>query len=98
MIKNVKEIHPEASDLDGYDDIGEENQAKIIKAWQDGHVAEEDIPESARKKPADGEEAEGEGSEKKKPARKRGPAKKKAGGFLLASFPLIYGCLGCRRR
>jgi hypothetical protein len=85
----VKEIHPEASDLDGYEDIGEENQAKIIKAWQEGHVAEEDIPESARKKPADDEDAEGEGSEKKKPTRKRGPAKKKVGIFCLALYWFI---------
>jgi hypothetical protein len=83
VLKNVKEIHPEASDLDGFEDIGEENQAKLIKAWQEGHVAEEDIPESARKKPADGEDAEGEGSEKKS-AKKRGSAKKKVDGIFLA--------------
>lgn len=35
--------------MDGFEDVGDENQAKIIKAFQDGHVADEDIPESARK-------------------------------------------------
>jgi hypothetical protein len=80
VLKNVKEIHPEASDLDGYEDIGDENQAKLIKAWQEGHVDEEDIPESARK-PADGGE-EGEGSGKKS-TRKRGPPKKVVRGMFL---------------
>jgi len=82
VLKNVKEIHPEASDLDGYEDIGDENQAKLVKAWQEGHVDEEDIPESARKKPADGEDAEGEGSGKK-PTRKRAPPKKIVCGMFL---------------
>lgn len=81
MLKNIKEIHPEASELDGYENIGEENQAKIDTAWEEGHVADEDIPESARKKPDSGEEdvdAGEDGEKKKKTApKKRAPPKKK---------------------
>ena len=66
----MKNSFGEGSELDGYEDLRPEDQAKVIKAWQDGHVAEEDIPESARK-PADEEDAE-------KPKKKRAPAKKKA--------------------
>lgn len=60
----------EASEIDGYEELRPEDQAKVIKAWQDGHVADEDIPDSARK--AVDEDAE----EKPKKARKA-PAKKK---------------------
>jgi hypothetical protein len=37
------------SDLDGYEDLTEADQAKISKAWSDGHAADKDIPVSARK-------------------------------------------------
>ena len=67
----MKKTFGEGSELDGYEDLRPEDQAKIIKAWQDGHVADEDIPESARK-PAD---EDGEAKPKKA---KRAPAKKKA--------------------
>ncbi|KAE9404479.1 zf-PARP-domain-containing protein [Gymnopus androsaceus JB14] len=49
VIANIKGQFPDASDVDGFEDLNEEDQAKIIKAWEDGHVADEDIPESARK-------------------------------------------------
>ncbi|KAF8156779.1 hypothetical protein B0H34DRAFT_642276, partial [Crassisporium funariophilum] len=58
IFENMKKSLDEASDLDGYDDLTAEDKAKIIKAWQDGHVADEDIPDSARKP------AEEEGEEK----------------------------------
>jgi hypothetical protein len=67
----MKKQFGEASELDGYDDLIPEDQAKVIKAWQDGQVADEDVPDSARK-PADED-----GAEKPKKA-KRAPAKKKA--------------------
>jgi hypothetical protein len=67
----MKKSFGEGSELDGYDDLQPEDQAKVIKAWQDGHVADEDIPDSARK-PADDD-----GAEKPKKTRKA-PAKKKA--------------------
>ena len=61
----MKKSFEEASDLDGYEDLKPEDQARVIKAYQDGHVADEDIPESARK-PADEE-----GEEKPKKGRKK---------------------------
>ena len=67
----MKKSFEEASELDGYEDLKPEDQAKVIKAWQDGHVADEDIPDSARK-PVDED-----GAEKPKKA-KKAPAKKKA--------------------
>ena len=67
----MKNLLEESSELDGYEDLRPEDQAKVVKAWQEGHVAEEDIPESARKA------ADEEGAEKPKKARKT-PAKKKA--------------------
>lgn len=47
IIKNVKKKHSEASDVDGYEDLSEELQQKIDKAFEEGNVAEEDKPESA---------------------------------------------------
>ena len=61
-----------ASELDGYSDLRPEDQERVDKAWEDGHVADEDIPESA-KKPA------GEGEEEDKPKRKKAAAKKTEG-------------------
>lgn len=67
----MKKSFGEGSELDGYDDLKPEDQAKIVKAWQDGHIADEDIPDSARKPVGE------DGEEKPKKARKA-PAKKKA--------------------
>ncbi len=52
-------------------------QAKIRTAWETGHVADEDIPASARKpeKDGSGEGNEGTGTEKEK---KKPPPKKRA--------------------
>lgn len=58
-----------AEDLDGFEDLKEEDQERVRRAWEEGRVADEDIPETARK-PADAEDDE-------KPKRKRAPAKKK---------------------
>ncbi|KAF8316801.1 zf-PARP-domain-containing protein [Clavulina sp. PMI_390] len=65
VLSNVKEMISEAADLDGYDDIGEENQAKIDKAWEEGHVADEDIPPTARKPEGEDGKAKGKGKAKK---------------------------------
>lgn len=77
MLKNIKEIHSEASELDGFEDIGEENQAKLVKAWQEEHVDPEDVPESARKPEGEADEEEEEEGGKKKATKKRAPAKAK---------------------
>jgi hypothetical protein len=65
----MKKSINEGSDLDGYDELNPEDKEKVDKAWDEGHVAEEDIPESA-KKPA------GEDGEEEKPKRKKAAAKK----------------------
>ena len=64
----MKQQFNEASELDGFDDLKEEDQGRVTKAWEAGHVADEDIPETARK---------AEGDEEEKP-KKRAPPKKKA--------------------
>ncbi|KAF8906728.1 hypothetical protein CPB84DRAFT_360495 [Gymnopilus junonius] len=70
ILENVKKNFEEASELDGFEELRPEDQARVIKAWQEGHVADEDIPESARK-------PEGEQEEKPKKATKK-VSKKKA--------------------
>ena len=61
----------EPSELDGYEELKPEDQAKIQKALEEGHVAEEDVPESAKKGEAGDEEEEEEDKPKKKAAKKR---------------------------
>ena len=39
----------EPENLDGFDEIPEEDQERVRKAWEAGHVAEEDIPDTADK-------------------------------------------------
>ena len=53
----MKKEFKEGSELDGYDDLKPEDQAKVIKAWQAGRIPDEDIFESARK-PADEDDEE----------------------------------------
>ena len=60
-----------AEDLDGYEDLRDEDKAKIDTAWEVGHVADEDIPASARKPAKEDDDGE------EKPKKKRAPAKKK---------------------
>jgi hypothetical protein len=92
----VKKSFAEASELDGYDDLKPEDQARVIKAYQEGHVAEEDIPESA-KKPADeeGEDKPKKGGRKKKADEDEGetsekPKKAKAGGSKVCTTLLVF--------
>ena len=54
----MKKSIEEADELDGFEDLQEGDQEEVRKAWEEGHVADEDIPESARK-PTDEEEEEG---------------------------------------
>ncbi len=68
ILDNVKKNLSDPNELDGFDELKEEDKAKVIQAWQDGHVADEDIPASARKP---------EGEEEEKP-KKKAPAKKAA--------------------
>jgi len=71
IITNIKAKYSEASDIDGFEDLRPEDQNRVTKALEDGEVAQEDIPDSA-KKPDDGKE-----EEKPKKA-KRAPKKRKA--------------------
>lgn len=68
----MKNSFSESSELDGYDELTDEDKAKVDKAWEEGHVADEDIPDSARKPAAEGDEDE------EKPKKKAAPRKKKA--------------------
>ncbi|KAI0088892.1 hypothetical protein BDY19DRAFT_946638 [Irpex rosettiformis] len=66
IITNMKKSFDEADELDGFDELSEEDQDRIRKAWQDGHVADEDIPDTARKPEKDEEEEDGKAKKKKK--------------------------------
>jgi hypothetical protein len=70
ILKNMKKNFEDPAELDGYEDLKPEDQEKINKAYEDGHVADEDVPESARKPDADEEDEE-------KPKKKAAPRKKK---------------------
>ncbi|KAF9076579.1 hypothetical protein BDP27DRAFT_1210113 [Rhodocollybia butyracea] len=71
VLSNIKEAHPDASELDGFEALNEADQEKIRKAWEDGHVADEDIPETARKAEGDAEEDDEEKPKKKARAPKK---------------------------
>jgi len=73
VIAKMQELYSDPSDLDGFDDLKPEDKDRINKALQDGHVAEDDIPESAK---------EGEEKTKKKAAsRKRKDTEAKGEAF-----------------
>jgi hypothetical protein len=65
----------EASELDGYEDLKPEDQKKVSAAFAAGKVADEDIPESA-KKPGGAGAGEEEDEDEEKPKKKKAPAKK----------------------
>lgn len=75
VIANMKKDTEIASDLDGFEDLGEANQKKVETAYEEGHVADEDIPDSARKEEAGDDD---EGADEEKPAKKARATKKKA--------------------
>jgi hypothetical protein len=74
FLSNVKSSAENPSDLDGYDSLEPEDKEKVNKAWEEGKVAEEDIPESAKKPQGDDEEADDD----KKTKGKKAGAKKAA--------------------
>jgi len=71
IITNMKQSFEDADELDGFDDLKDKDKERIRKAWEEGKVADEDIPESAR---GGGDEVD----EEDKPKKKKAPAKKKA--------------------
>lgn len=74
IVSNMKNSFDDASELDGFEDLRPEDQEKVTKAWEEGKVAESDIPETAKKAEGAAED------EEEKPKKKRAPAKKKAEG------------------
>ncbi|KAJ8081196.1 hypothetical protein AAF712_008836 [Marasmius tenuissimus] len=56
QLENVKAQFEEASELDGFEDLKEEDQERVKKAYEDGHVADEDIPDTAREPAGDEDE------------------------------------------
>ncbi len=70
IITNMKDSFNDADELDGFDDLNDEDQDRLKKAWDDGHVAVEDVPETAKK--GDGDE---EDEEEEKPKKKGGKKK-----------------------
>ena len=71
IINNFKKSFSQADELDGFDELQPADQDKIRRAWDDGHVADEDVPETARKP-----EQAGDTDEEAKPKKKRAPPKK----------------------
>ena len=71
FLSNVKSSAGNPSDLDGYDDLKFEDKEKVKKAWKEGKVAEENIPESAKKPQRDDEEADDGKKTKGKRAREK---------------------------
>lgn len=45
----MKKSFENAEDLDGFEELNDEDKEKLNTAWEVGHVAEEDIPPSAKK-------------------------------------------------
>lgn len=81
VIENTKRKVDAADELDGFEELEPADQEKVKTAWEEGHVADEDIPESARKHPAN------EGDDDDEKPKKRAPARKKVNArFLLVSF------------
>ncbi|KAH9943531.1 zf-PARP-domain-containing protein [Amylocystis lapponica] len=93
LIKNMKKSFEDPDDLDGFDELSGDDQEKIRKAWEEGHVADEDIPESARKSGNEDEEEEDEDKPKAKKAGAKA-SKKKDEGDGKGVFKLEYASSG----
>ncbi|KAF8528567.1 hypothetical protein JB92DRAFT_770195 [Gautieria morchelliformis] len=73
IIGSFKKSFENPDELDGFEELKAADKERVRKAWEDGNVADEDIPESAKKGTGDEEE-----EEEPKPKKKRAPPKKKA--------------------
>ncbi|KAF8594934.1 zf-PARP-domain-containing protein, partial [Ceratobasidium sp. AG-I] len=59
ILSKFKNQFEQADELDGFEELNDEDKDRVRSAWAEGHVAEEDIPESAIKdKIVDGDDAE----------------------------------------
>lgn len=72
IIENVKKSFESAEDLDGFEDLNDEDQQKLKTAWEVGHVAEEDIPPTAKKDDDEEEKPKKRATKKKKEAEDEG--------------------------
>ncbi|KXN88573.1 hypothetical protein AN958_07092 [Leucoagaricus sp. SymC.cos] len=54
VLANMKKNYTQPSELDGFEGLSTIDKAKVTQAWKVGHVADEDVPETA--KTTDGEE------------------------------------------
>ncbi|KAF9218969.1 zf-PARP-domain-containing protein, partial [Gyrodon lividus] len=54
ILSNMKGQFPSADELDGFEDLKDEDKDRVQRAFDEGKVADDDIPESARK--ADGDD------------------------------------------
>ena len=89
----MKAQFDEADDLDGFEDLNDEDQERIRKAYEVGHVADEDIPESARKPADDADEDDEDGAKPKKKAAAKGK-KAAAADDKPGKFKLEYASSG----
>lgn len=93
IVENMKRQFEDADELDGFDELNDADQERIRKAWEEGHVADEDIPDSARKPAAD--EDDDEDADGEKPAKKKAAAKeKKSKDDKPGKFKLEYASSG----
>lgn len=68
ILSSVQNQFSAASELDGFEDLNDDDKARVTQAYEDGHVADEDIPDSARK--PEGEEKPKRKASGKKAAKK----------------------------
>ena len=68
ILSNIQSSAQNPTDLDGYEDLKPEDKEKVNKAWEEGKVAEADIPESAKKLQGDDEKADDDTTTKGKKA------------------------------
>lgn len=66
----MKKSFSKADELDGFEELQPADQEKVRQAWNDDHVADEDVPETARKAQGDDE------ADEVKPKKKRSSTKK----------------------
>jgi hypothetical protein len=74
ILANMKSQFENASELDGFEDLRDEDKQRVTVAFGAGKVAEEDIPASAKRADGTADDVE---EEEEKPKKKRAPAKKK---------------------
>lgn len=72
IISNFRSSLSSVDELDGYEELKKADKDRVLVAWEEGHVADEDVPDTARKGAVD-EEDEGE---KKTDSKKKSRAKK----------------------